>query len=505
MLLVGAMSLAGMASVAAADETAVALAGSHATAADLTWDQADEIAIQLADGASSAGRGVTVAGDTLTITEPGTYRISGSLGDGQLIVDAASDGVVRLVLDGVDISSSSTAAIAAMEADTLVVILADGSQNTLTDAATYVYPSADVDEPDGALFSAADLTIAGDGALTVTGRAGDAIVGKDGLVIAGGQLSVSATDDGIRGKDYLVVEGGIISVEAGGDALRSTNEDDASLGYVRIIDGSLELSSGSDAIDAYTAAVIDGGSLAISAADDAIHAEGRLEIHGGVIDVASSYEGLEATQIIITDGETSIVASDDGLNVAGGTDAATEQAPGRRGGGMGDQAIEGFYVDISGGSLVIDAEGDGFDSNGAASVSGGTVVINGPRSGGNGAIDVNGEFDLSNAVLVAAGSVGMDEAPDATTGQATLHLRFDSEQAAGTIVQIRAEDGSVVLTYEAPKVFQSLVVSSPDIVAGATYEVLTGGSVSGSSLGGLFVDAADAGGTVLGTVTASES
>jgi len=157
---------------------------------------------------------------------------------------------------------------------------------------------------------------------------------------------------------------------------------------------------------------------------------------------------------------------------------------------------------VSGGTIVIDAGGDGFDSNGSATVTGGTIVVNGPTTNGNGAIDVNGDFLVSDAVLVAAGSLGMAETPDASSAQATLHLGFDSMVAAGTLVRVQAPDGTNVATFVAAKPFQSLVVSTPAIEAGVAYEVLTGGAVEGTSLGGLYVDPVYSPGTVIGTVTA---
>jgi hypothetical protein len=499
-------------STSSATTATSATAATHDDPADHEWDTAAEVAVALADGATSAGEGVTIDGDVVTITSAGTYRLKGSLADGQVVVETDDQDVVRLVLDGVDIASSTGAALVALDAEKVVVILAAGTQNRLADAAIYVFPSADVDEPNAALYSTADLTIAGEGALTVIGRFNDGIAGKDGVVIGGGTITVDAADDGIRGKDYLVVTGGTLDVTAGGDALKSDNEDDASLGYVRLAGGAIDLAAGTDGIDAFSSAEVDGGTLTIAAGDDAIHAETRVEVNGGAIDISRSYEGLEATQIVITGGDITLVADDDGLNVAGGVDASGwtqeggfEAGPAGRGGPGGgpggEAAVEGYYAEISGGTLVMDTGGDGLDSNGSLTITGGTLVVNGPLSNGNGAIDVNGELLISDAVLLAAGSLGMAETPSASSEQATLHLQFDSPVAAGTVVRIQASDGTPFATFEASKSFQSLVFSSPDVVAGTSYEVLTGGNVDGESLGGLYLDPDYAGGTVIGTVT----
>jgi hypothetical protein len=491
----------------AASSSTTVLADSHEDETDYQWDAASEVAILLSDGSSTAGDGVTIDGDVVTITAAGTFRISGSLSDGRIVVDTDADDVVRLVLDGVDIASSTTAPIAVADAAKVVVILADGSQNRLTDATTYQFESADVDEPNAALFSTADLTIAGQGSLVVNANYDDGIASKDGLVIAGGSIAITAVDDGIRGKDYVIVQDGTLEVDAGGDAIKADNAEDATRGYVAISGGTLALTAGTDAIDASTTAVVSGGELSIAAGDDAIHAETRLEVHGGTIDISRSYEGLEATQIVITGGAIELVAEDDGLNVAGGNDGSAQNGPGDMGGPGGgpggEVAIEGYYVAISGGTLVIDAGGDGFDSNGSAAITGGTVVVNGPTSDGNGAIDVNGEFLISDALLIAAGSAGMAETPSATSDQPSLVLTFDAAQPAGTIVRIQASDGTNVATFEASKPFQSLVFSSATLVRGTTYDVFVGGSVSGTSVGGLYLDPAYTSGTSVGTVSAA--
>lgn len=493
----GTTTTTGTSSVAAAT-----LAATHEDDADLTWDEASEVAVMLTDGATNGGTGVTVAGDTVTITAPGTYRISGSLANGSLVVDSAADGVVRLVLDGAAVTSSTGPALLVADADEVVVILADGSTNTLADGTSYVTDAAtgETDAPNAAIYSTADLTIAGAGSLTVTGNTADGITSKDGLVIVSGTISVRAVDDGIRGKDYLVVRDGSITVTAGGDGLKSDNTDDKTLGYVLVEGGELTLTVETDAVDAAVTALVTGGSLAISAGDDGLHSDARLEITGGTIDIARSYEGLEGTQIVISGGTIDLVAQDDGLNVAGDTGTAAASTGGR-GGGMNESAVEGWFVEMSGGTLLIDAGGDGFDSNGSASVTGGTIVINGPEQNGNGALDVNGEFAITNATLVAAGSGGMVETPSAS-GQAVLDIRFNTTQAAGTVVQVRAGDGTIVATFQSTKAFASVVVSSPALVSGGTYEVYTGGAVSGEGIGGLY-PAAGATGELLGSLAAS--
>jgi hypothetical protein len=498
--------------VAAAD--ALVLAETHADASDFEWDQGSEVNVDLADGVSSGGDGVEIEGDVVTIAAGGTYRLSGSLSDGQVVVDAGDEDLVRLVLDGISIESSTTAPLSATAADRLVIVLAEGSSNVLGDAEGYDYPSEDTGEPNAALFSDVDMTIGGGGSL-------------------------------------LVIEDGIITVDAAGDALTSDEEEDATLGWIRIGGGDLSLTSGKDAIEGFTAVIIDDGTMAIEAGDDAIHSERRVEVHGGSVDISTSVEGLEGTEIVVDGGDVTVVSTDDAVNVAGESeadatvadtmpDAGTmpeppaagdpgappqgdpgtrpdsdpgvppQRGPGRGPGGPGgggafpgEAAIEGWYLDVSGGTLVLDAGGDGIDSNGSATISGGTIVVDGPTVDMNGAIDVAGELVVSGGTLVASGSAGMAEAPDTGSSQPSLEIRTDSVVEAGTVVRIQSTGSTPVVTYAASKPWASLVVSTPDLVAGETYEVLLGGSASGEQAGGLYLDPTYGPGTSVGTVTAA--
>jgi len=498
-------------SVAADVTAAEVLADNEAAfAGETEYDAASATSIDLGD----------TDGDTLTITEAGTYVLSGTLA-GRVVVDAEGADVT-LVLDGVDITSSTTAALAATAVENLSVILAEGSTNTLADTASY----ADDAEVNAALYSAGDLQISGDGALTVTGNGNDGIASKDGLTISGGEITVDAVDDGIRGKDSLVVTGGALDVTAGGDGLSSDNEDDADRGYIAISDGTLAVTSGGDALSAQTDLVITGGTLELAAGggstasladgdsakalkgltyvvveggtvtadaaddavhsngavhlaggdlslasgDDAVHADTALLIDGGTVDVTASYEGLESTVITVAGGDVSIVASDDGVN---GSDGSGES--------MG--SVAGVSVTISGGTLVVDAQGDGLDSNGDLTITGGETTVNGPTDSGNGALDANGTFTVSGGVLAAAGSSGMAVSPSADSSQVSASATFDT-QPAGSVVTVVDSDGAEVGSFTSSKEFSSLVYSSADIQSGVEYSFAVDGAVVATATGG---------------------
>mgnify|MGYP000888447191 FL=1 len=159
--------------------TATTSVDTHFDDDDLTWDASDEVKVTLADGASTGGTGVTVQGNTVTITTGGVYRISGTLTNGQLVVAAEDDKTVTLILDSASITNSSGPAIAVTSADEVTVYLADGTTNTIADGSGYTV--ADDATPVAAIASASDLTIAGGGTLNVTGKTNDGVSSSDGV------------------------------------------------------------------------------------------------------------------------------------------------------------------------------------------------------------------------------------------------------------------------------------------------------------------------------------
>ena len=432
------------------------LAETHELAEDYTWDTAGEVEIIL-DGSSAnaSSDGVGVTGSTVTISRAGTYRLSGSLEDGQVIVDTQEIETVRLILDGVKITSATSAPIFIANAEKVIIILADNSQNSLTDASTYTNIDVEENEPDAALFSKANLTIYGGGELTVNANYKDGITSKDGLLIAGATITVKAVDDGIRGKDYLVIKDGNIVVTAFGDGLKSDEEDDTSLGYIQIEDGNFEITSGGDAIAAQTnvminngafklassggnnevvdatlsakgikglvSVVINDGTFTINAADDGIHSNGdiilnngimsittgddgmhadtSLTINGGEITIEDSYEGIESELITVNAGNLHIRSIDDGINVSSGVD----------GSGMGT----GFFTPGQGqppqpgGQPGARPEGgfgqDTFTNTGndALHINGGYIYVNAAGDG----IDVNGAVEMTDGVVLVMGPV----------------------------------------------------------------------------------------------------
>lgn len=320
--------------------------------------------------ASVSGTGAEAENGIVTITEGGTYEISGTLEDGQICVKAPDEDVT-LILKSVSVTSSSGSPFVILKANSVTLSLPDGTESTLTDNETY----DSGEDVDACLYSKADLTIEGTGTLTVNANYKNGITGKDTLTIRDSTLSVTAANHGITGKDSLTAENASLTVQSGGDAIRSTNNEDGALGFIILTDCTLDLTAAEDGVQAETVLTIDGGSYAIITAggsdgtidedtsakglkagtqvtisggtfdldccDDAIHSNGNADISGGsftlstgddgihaddtvtvtngAIDILKSYEGMEGATVNIEGGDINIVSSDDGINAADGT------------------------------------------------------------------------------------------------------------------------------------------------------------------------------------------
>jgi len=501
---------------------------------DGTWeeDEATRITLQgstyIIDGA-----GAQAEGKILTISEAGTYVLSGTLTDGQIQVAAGEEDTVRLVLNGASLTSADNAALYSIESEKTILTLAEGSVNTISDGSTHDI-ILDTDEPDAAIYSKSDLTINGSGSLSVTGNYKNGIVSKDDLVITGGDISVSAINDGIKGKDSIAIKSGTFTLKVNGDGLQASNDEDGDKGWISLDGGVFDIKAGQDGIQAETqlqmegaeinvtsgsgntnavqsdatgeavsakglkagsGILADGGSYSIDSSDDAVHSNGDIVINagefeilagddgihadasfmmnGGTLEIKKSYEGLEASSITVNEGTLQLTASDDGFNAAGGNDGSSIDG---RAGENAFEADAAVFIEINGGDINVDAAGDGIDSNGDLRITGGTIYVNGPTNNGNGAMDYNGECVLSGGTLGIAGSGGMAQAPGENSTQNSVLVYYTTLQSGGTLVTLIDEGGEEVFSFEPSKEYQSIVISTPDLKTGSTYTLLSGGT-----------------------------
>lgn len=478
---------------------------------DASYDEAAATKIALTgQGATVSGEGAAVEGSTVIITAAGTYVVSGELTAGSLTVNAGDADKVQIVLSGASIRNEAGPALNIQQADKVFVTLAAGSQNTLADGASYTLAEGE-DEPNAALYSKADLTINGTGALTVEGNYRHGVNSKDDLVVTGGTLTVTAKEDGLRGKDCVKVADGSFAITAGGDGVKSNNDEDPTRGFVSIDGGTFAVEAGDEGFQAATYLRLAGGDAQIKAADHALRSdveaamsggtyvveaggkgmnpETKFTMDGGTFTVAGCEEGIEAQEVIVNDGELNITASDDGINaaVAERSDETAEAA-------VAANASEDCLIQINGGMVTVDAGGDGLDSNGYVEVNGGVVLASGSAGGGDSALDYEYGAKITGGAVILAGATGMAET--FTEGTQPFAM-VAAEGAAGTNLAVTDEAGTVLVSYTVPKAFQRAVVSAPGLTEGATGKVIVGGTVTGADSAGYATGAAVEGGTTV--------
>ncbi len=374
------------------------------------------------------------------------------------------------------------------------------------------------------------LKISG-GNITVT-SADDGITGKDSLEISGGSITVKSGGDGLKSTEaddetlgYITLDGGTYNIDADGDAVQAetkltvnggeytvvtgggsaeveytagddfgggrfgnfngggrapfdfdTMTDDSgntavsTKGFkagasVEINGGTFNLDTADDSLHSVNVA-INGGTLAISSGDDALHADDALTIKSGDINIATCYEGIEGKTIDISGGNISLTAYDDGLNAAGGDNGGMM--------GFGSEGSSDYYMNITSGDIVVNASGDGVDSNGDIKMSGGSLIIYGPTNSGNGALDYQMSFDLTGGTLIALGAVGMAQTPSSSTAPCIM---INGDIAANSEFSVKDSDGNTVLSTVSAKSAQCAVISSPELKEGTEYTVYAGENV----------------------------
>ncbi|MFI3238410.1 MAG: carbohydrate-binding domain-containing protein [Lachnospiraceae bacterium] len=391
-------------------------------------------------------------GDDIYITSSGVYEFTGDYTKSAIVVDVDKDsdkGIVYLLLNNANISSETGTPINILEAKDVVILLVEGSENTITQGAIV---TEDEDFPGAAIYSKADTVIAGTGSLEITTLYNDAINSRDDLILEGVSLTISAVGDGIVAKDYLAVSDVTMDITAGGDGMKATNDDESDKGsfiiqsgsivivsekdalsaantlqiddgdftlttgggYVEILNnitvgegagntiqpssqleysmkalksynmiingGTFVISSYEDAIHANNELLINGGDLTMSTGDDAVHADVQLTINDVVLYVEVGYEGIEAQEIIINGGEILVVVLDDAVN---------------------GSSSDG-YVEINDGYIYLYSRGDGLDSNGDLTITGGTIILHTEAvyTGGDSEVDVSGTLTVTGGTIM---------------------------------------------------------------------------------------------------------
>ncbi len=403
------------------------------------------------------GTGAVAQGSRVLIRAGGTYSIHGTLDDGQIVVDSLDKNPVTLVLNGVRITCSTSSPIYVAQAKVVVITLAAGTENVLTDGSSYVFETPGTDEPNAALFSKDDLVITGTGSLTVNANYNNGIQSKDDLTIAGGTITVVAVNDGIKGRDSITVEEGTITIRAGGDGMQSTNNVDLERGTITITSGTIRITADEDGIQAATGLLVSGGTIevlcgggstnsagrnpgmtmgsparvtapatilpsakglkagveltitggtiTVDSADDALHSNGTLTVSGGILTLSSGDDAIHADEALTVDGGTiRITTSYEGLESKVITINAGEIHIMSRDDGINAASGGGTFPMMGRPGMGITAPATNW-----LYITGGHIVI---YSGGDG-LDINGSIVMTGGIVLIHGpTVNMESAID---------------------------------------------------------------------------------------------
>ena len=434
--------------------TSTTQTASYFEASDLTatYDEstASKISLQ-GTTATVSGDGVTANGSTVEITKAGTYIVEGTASKVQLKVAAGKEDEVQIVFKNATLKNTE-APLLVDSAKKVILTVADGTKNEVSDESTSTVK--------GAIYSDSDLTINGKGSLTVNGAASNAIKSKDGIRIVDATVTTTSKKHGIAANDFVNVSGATLNLTADEDGIHSDNEDDVLLGNVYLVNTTITVNAGDDGINASNTMLID---------------------EGATIDVQKSEEGLEARLIHQVGGTITVKSSDDGLNAKDWTlESSDEQGPGQQTKKVKSEAANAKNLDqagdvkivIDGGTLTVDAEGDGLDANGSIEINGGTVVVNGPTSGANGALDYDDTATLNGGTVLFVDNGQMTTGFGSNSSQAFLMASVQG--TAGSTVEVVDSSGKAVASLKASKSFSTVLISSPDIKDGEKYTIKVG-------------------------------
>ncbi len=409
-----------------------------------------------------------------TITESGTYHITGVSLGAPIIVDASTD-EVRLVLDNVTIDNPTGPAILCNNANNLVIELV--GKNVLQDGNNYNNYNEDVAS---VIYTNSDLFFNGAGELIINARNQNAITSKDGIKFSSGSYKINSKNEAIHGKDSVHFTGGDFTINSTSHAIEVANDIDFRKGFILVEDGNFNIVSTmgkglkstknillyggdfdiftfDDAIHSDNYIGIIDGDVTIDSGDDGIHASKELIIDGGNINIEKSYEGIESKVVTINNGKINLHVLDDGINAG---DSTSEL-----------KTDENCILSINGGEVYINSVGDGIDSNGPIFFNGGKTIIDGPTSDNNSALDSGTGINFQGGEVIAIGSSNMASNLGENSGICNLSIYFNEKQPAGTTIEIKNSQNETVLSHTSTKTFDNLTAGSGKLTLGETYTI----------------------------------
>ncbi len=506
---------------------------------DYAWDETKVIDVKLNNTSiECSSPNVSINGQNAVITKKGTYKLSGTLENGQIVVNAS--GIVRLLLNNVNITSQTTSAIYIADAKRAIIFLPEGTDNTITDGPNYVMTA---DSINSTIYSRDYMAIAGNGKLTVNANYNSAISSRDELIIESGDITVKSVGLGIKGKDYLIINGGKFNITSGGDGLKSDKDSTENEGFIEINNGEFDIVSDQDAISAQTELrinngtfrittgggsnftadlistkglksqdritienggftldcadniidadnhlTINGGNFVLSSGNKPLDSDSTLTINGGTVQIIKSVKGISSHRIAVNGGLVTVLSRNDCMKASLGAELTTD---------------DGSSISINGGMVTLSSDkGDALDSNGSILISGGAVTVQGSATKPDDAVSYRSTFKINGGSFYAAGATSL--LPQTDSEQNSLAVSFSIIQPPGQIFCIQTEAGATVAVFKATRYSYFFMTSIPALQTGQTYHLYTGGTVTGTDMGGYYADGVYTPGTKKTTFTVSQ-
>ncbi len=426
--------------------------------------------------------------DGKTITTAGEYVLKGSI-KCPVLIDTTEK--VTLILSNATLKATNSPAIYVMNAKKVKIQLI--GTNAVSDSSTY---ASEYSIAKAAIFSEDSLEFFGQGSLTVTGNYKHAIASDDDIVVESGNITVlsavtdgahvndsfeltdgsftvkNAGSDGIQSESLVMVSGGTLDVKATGNGIKASNNTGV-VCDISISGGTVKVDSTNDAMRSNDTINITSGNVSITSENDGMQSDVGILIGGGIVKITCANDGIKSKIVDINDGDIYVKSEDDGVNASLGVT-----------GSVGVE--EGVAVTVNGGKLYINAGGDGLDSNGSLEVNGGYIAIDGPTSGLDGVIDVEGTQKINGGVIVGCDSGDMLDSPDSASKQCTTTITGQIFKA-GTSIAVTDSKGNLVLCYTFTEDCSAITFSAPALKNGSSYSVYTGVTAKGiATVGGLY-------------------
>ena len=375
---------------------------------DVGYDEESSVGITFADGSAAIdGEGATSEGETVTISQAGTYILSGTANNGRIIVAADKKAEVKLIFNGLDITCSDNAPLLVSKAKKVYIVLEDGTENVLTDSASYSLGEDD-SNTDGAIFSKADLTINGGGTLTVNANYKHGIVSKDDLVITDSNINVTSASMAMEGKDSVKISGGIFNISAGTNGIKSTNTEASDKGFISVTGGTFTVVANNDAFEAETVLSIEGGSFDITtgggSANASMKSDGtpNSDWQNNMGNGGGGPNGMgrpdDNGNGMGGDPPAMPTADDTGLTIETTANTTTDSDSTDTSDSTSTSAKAlkaGSEVNISGGEFKIDSADDSVHSNGNIVITGGNISA----ASGDDGMHANGNLTISKGII----------------------------------------------------------------------------------------------------------